>query len=145
MPGPVAVNFVNETKLLVAPGMTGATGNIYTGLHEFQDMAFALHVLRPNDLFVDIGANVGSYTVLAASVGAKSISVEPIKIAFDHLMRNIHLNGISDRVDARNMASAPTEEVWSLLRDWIPLTTSSREIDKTDLPSARLKLTRLTT
>jgi len=99
----VAVNFVNQTKLLVAPGMTGATGNIYTGLHEFQDMAFALHLLRPNDLFVDIGANVGSYTVLAASVGAKSISVEPIKIAFDHLMRNIHLNGISDSVDARNI------------------------------------------
>ncbi|MDQ5846784.1 MAG: FkbM family methyltransferase [Acidobacteriota bacterium] len=103
VPGPVAVDFVNSTKLLVAPGMTGATGNIYTGLHEFQDMAFALHLLRPNDLFVDIGANVGSYTVLAASVGAKSISVEPIKTTFDHLMRNIHLNGISDRVDARNI------------------------------------------
>ena len=89
--------------LLVEPGMTGATGNIYTGLHEFPDMAFALHLLRKDDLFVDVGANIGSYTVLAASVGAKSISIEPIKNAYDHLMRNIHLNDISASVDARQI------------------------------------------
>lgn len=89
--------------LLVEPGMTGATGNIYTGLHEFSDMAFALHLLRKDDLFVDIGANIGSYTVLAASVGAKSISIEPIKNAFDHLIRNIHLNDIGGSVDARQI------------------------------------------
>ena len=103
VPGPVAVNFVNQTMLLVEPGMTGATGNVYTGLHEFHDMAFALHLLRSDDLFVDVGANIGSYTVLAASVGAKSISIEPIKNAFDHLMRNVHLNDISSRVDARQI------------------------------------------
>ena len=103
MPGPVAVNFVNKTRLLVAPGMTGATGNVYTGLHEFHDMAFALHLLRRDDIFVDVGANVGVYTVLASSVEAKSISIEPIKAAFDQLMLNVHLNDICDRVDARRI------------------------------------------
>ena len=106
VPGPVAVNFVNQTMLLVEPGMTGATGNVYAGLHEFNDMSFALHLLRPGDLFVDVGANVGSYTVLAASVGAKSISIEPVKNAFDHLVRNINLNGISATVDARQIGIA---------------------------------------
>jgi hypothetical protein len=47
-------------------GMTGATGNLYVGLHEFEEMAFLLHFLRPGDLFADVGANVGSYTILAA-------------------------------------------------------------------------------
>jgi FkbM family methyltransferase len=103
VPGPVAVNFVNKTKLLVAPGMTGATGNVYTGLHEFHDMAFALHLLRRDDVFVDVGANVGVYTVLASSVEAKSISIEPIKHAFDQIMLNVHLNDICDRVDARRI------------------------------------------
>lgn len=52
--------------------MTGATGNIYVGLHEFEDMAFLLHVLRRTDLFVDVGANIGSYTILAGgAAGAK--------------------------------------------------------------------------
>ncbi len=36
----VAVDFVNNSRLLVKTGMAGATGNIYTGLHEFGDMAF---------------------------------------------------------------------------------------------------------
>jgi hypothetical protein len=64
VPGPVVVEFVGGTRLLVAPGQTGATGNLYAGLHELPEMAFVLHLLRPGDLFVDIGANIGSYTPL---------------------------------------------------------------------------------
>lgn len=45
------VDFVNDAKLLVKPDMAGATGNVYTGLHEFEDMAFTLHCLREEDLF----------------------------------------------------------------------------------------------
>ena len=39
---PIKVNFVNKTKLLVNKGMTGATGNIYSGLHEYEEMSFLL-------------------------------------------------------------------------------------------------------
>jgi FkbM family methyltransferase len=102
--GPVTINFVNDAKLLVRPGMTGATGNIYTGLHEFEDMAFVLHVLRTSDLFVDVGANVGSYTILAsAALGAKTIAFEPIPTTYGHLVDNIDLNGVHDLVIAHNI------------------------------------------
>jgi FkbM family methyltransferase len=102
--GPVTINFVNDAKLLVRPGMTGATGNIYTGLHEFEDMAFVLHVLRTSDLFVDVGANVGSYTILAsAALGAKTIAFEPIPTTYGHLVDNIDLNGVHDLVTAHNI------------------------------------------
>ena len=91
--------------------MTGATGNIYTGLHEFQEMSFLLHMLRHDDLFVDVGANIGSYTVLASAViGAKSISIEPIPNAFRNLMQNIILNDIKVRVTAHNMGSIVKKE-----------------------------------
>lgn len=106
VPGPVAINFVNDTMLLVAPGMTGATGNVYVGLHEFQDMAFVLHLLRRGDVFVDVGANVGSYTVLAGGVGARCISIEPIRKAYDSLLLNVNLNGIRDTVEAHNIGLA---------------------------------------
>lgn len=100
-PGPVAVPFVDDARLLVTPGMTGATGNVYCGLHEFEDMAFVLHVLRPGDLFLDVGANVGSYTVLAGkAVGADVVSVEPVQTTFVRLLDNIRLNGIETSVDA---------------------------------------------
>jgi FkbM family methyltransferase len=101
---PVTIKFVNDAKLLVRPGMTGATGNIYTGLHEFEDMAFVLHVLRTSDLFVDVGANVGSYTILAsAALGAKTIAFEPIPTTYGHLVDNIDLNGVHDLVIAHNI------------------------------------------
>jgi hypothetical protein len=98
--GPVAVQFVNSAQLFATPGMAGATGNVYVGLHEFVDMSFVLHFLRPNDLFVDVGANIGSYTVLAsAAVGANCISFEPNPEAWEWLCKNINLNNATSLVE----------------------------------------------
>lgn len=105
VPGPVAVDFVNSSRLLARPGMTGATGNVYVGLHEFQDMAFVLHFLRPEDLFVDVGANIGSYTILAAAgIGAQVVAFEPDGVAFDWLTKNVGLNGVGHHVEAHRLA-----------------------------------------
>ena len=63
------------------------TGNIYCGLAKFADMAFVLHVLRAGDLFVDIGANAGAYTLLASSVtGAKTTCFEPAPATYARLL-----------------------------------------------------------
>ncbi len=67
-PYPIIYPFVEKSKLIIAKGMTGATGNIYVGLHDFEKMGFLLHLLRPEDLFADVGANIGSYTILASGV-----------------------------------------------------------------------------
>ena len=67
VPGPIVYDWINGSRFLVRAGETGLTGNVYTGLHEFQDMGFLLHVLGDGDLFIDVGANVGSYTILACS------------------------------------------------------------------------------
>ena len=105
LPGAVALPFVEDTRLLVRRGMTGATGNLYCGLHEFEDMALVLHALRPGDLFIDIGANVGSYTVLAAGVaGADVIALEPVPTTFERLLDNIHINPIRGKVEPKLMA-----------------------------------------
>jgi len=99
-PGVVAMPFVNGTSLFMKRGMTGATGNWYCGLHEPDEMGFALHYLRPGDLFVDVGANVGSYTILVAGgVGARVVSVEPIPATFRSLEDNVRLNRLDARVD----------------------------------------------
>lgn len=95
----VVFDWIEGSKLVARNGMTGATGNIYCGLHEFVDMAFLLHLLRPGDLFVDVGANIGSYTVLASAVcGSRSIAIEPDPGTVQSLKRNVDMNGIGDRV-----------------------------------------------
>lgn len=98
-------HWVGDAKLKVQRGMTGATGNIYCGLHEFVEMAFLLHLLRPGDLFLDVGANVGSYTVLASKVcGSRTIAFEPDRNAFDKLRTNIVANDVAGLVDLRRTA-----------------------------------------
>ncbi|GMV18745.1 MAG: hypothetical protein AMXMBFR56_69690 [Polyangiaceae bacterium] len=105
MPGPVAVTWVGGSRLLVVPGMTGATGNIYVGLHEFEEMAFVTHLLRAGDLFLDIGANIGSYTVLASAVaGAHCLSFEPYPATFRRLEDNLRLNALEHLVTPRRLA-----------------------------------------
>ncbi len=100
---PVVYPFVESSKLLIQKGMAGATGNVYTGLHEFDDMAFTLHVLRENDLFADIGANIGSYTVLAsANARSNTVCVEPIPATWLRLKHNIAVNDIESKVTAHN-------------------------------------------
>jgi FkbM family methyltransferase len=106
LPGSVAVPFVGNTRLLVQRGMTGASGNIYCGLHEFEDMALVLHALRPGDLFVDVGANIGSYTVLAGGVSRASVlAIEPIPKTFQVLLENIRLNRLDNLVTAKNVGA----------------------------------------
>lgn len=101
---PVIVPWVNGSRLIIKKGMTGATGNYYCGLHEFADMGFLLHYLKAGNLFLDLGANVGSYTVLAASVSrANVISVEPIPRTFEQLTDNVRVNAIESLVDAKNV------------------------------------------
>jgi FkbM family methyltransferase len=97
---PEKLTFVEDSVLVVEKGMFGATGNIYTGLVEFNDMSFLLHVLQPGDTFVDIGANVGAYTILAAkNAGADVVSFEPIPSTFEKLRRNVEANGMDKKVD----------------------------------------------
>jgi FkbM family methyltransferase len=106
--GPTLVPFVDSLRLCVANGMTGATGNIYTGLAEFDDMALVLHVLRPGDLFVDIGANIGSYTILAAAAGAHAIAFEPVPTTYEALALNVRLNDLGGSVITNRAAVGAT-------------------------------------
>ena len=100
----VILEFANDSRLIVRRGMTGATGNLYCGLHEFEDMSFVLHFLRPEDLFCDVGANVGSYTILAsAAIGSRTIAVEPVPATYQHLVDNIQINEVEALVEALNV------------------------------------------
>lgn len=104
-PYPIIYPFTKQSKLVIQRGMTGATGNLYCGLHEFNDMAFVLHLLRKQDRFADVGANIGSYTVLAsAHCEAITDCFEPVPATFMHLKRNIAINQMGDRVTAHNIA-----------------------------------------
>jgi FkbM family methyltransferase len=98
--------YLSGTNFYARKGLTGITGNIYTGLHEFNDMAFLLHFLRPDDVFFDIGANVGSYTLLASGIcKAKTIAIEASANTAAITNKNISLNKLQDQATLINAAA----------------------------------------
>lgn len=97
--GPIEYEWINGSRFLVGRGDTALTGNIYTGLFEFPEMAFLMHFLRPDDLYVDVGANVGSYVILACAVArARGVAFEPVPSTFDRLRANVELNKLATTV-----------------------------------------------
>jgi FkbM family methyltransferase len=100
----IVCEWVNGARFFARKGETGLTQNIYTGLQEFSDMAYVLHVLRRGDLFVDVGANVGSYTLLACrAIGATGCAFEPIPATYARLQENVRLNHLEDSVTCLNV------------------------------------------
>lgn len=90
-------------------GDVGVTGNWYNGLDEPFEMGFLLQILRRGDLFVDIGANVGSFTVLACSIdGVSAIAYEPIPETAYKLKRNILVNNFETTAKVRIVGVSDT-------------------------------------
>jgi FkbM family methyltransferase len=96
---PIIAPFVDDTHIAIGTEHRGMRGNIYVGLLEFEDMSFTTHFLREDDLFGDVGSNIGAYSILAAGVRrARAIAVEPVPATVQALKRNIAINGIGDLV-----------------------------------------------
>jgi len=90
-------NWIDDSKLIIENGMTGATGNVYVGLMEYEEMSFLLHYFSEKDTFFDIGANVGVFSILAAKVkNVKTISIEPLPNTYEKLKDNIQINRLSN-------------------------------------------------
>ncbi|HMJ47612.1 MAG TPA: FkbM family methyltransferase [Ferruginibacter sp.] len=103
-PHEIKKKFVGDTRYWAKRGWTGITGNIYTGLHDFSEMGFLLHFLRKDDLFIDAGANMGSYTLLAAGEAkANVLAFEPAVTTFERLKKNVLMNGLSEKVTLFNI------------------------------------------
>ena len=69
------------------------------GVYEPKAINFALEHLEPGSVFIDIGANIGVFTIPAAlKVGPTGcvIAIEPSPRVFPYLQHNVSLNGLSN-------------------------------------------------
>jgi len=91
------IKWIEGLKLYLRKGDAGIIGNYYFKLADFDDSLFVLHFLRKDDVFIDVGANLGHFTLLATGlIGAKSYSFEPVPSTFQQLKRNISLNHLNN-------------------------------------------------
>ncbi len=66
---------------------------MYANPPDYPEMLVWKNWLRPGDLFVDVGANVGSYTIWAGDLGANVIAIEPAPDTCIRLQENVTMNG----------------------------------------------------
>jgi FkbM family methyltransferase len=107
---PILHEWLPGVRVVLRSSEKGMTQNLYCGLNDFADMAFVLHTMTPQDLFVDIGANSGAYTVLACgAMGSRGYCFEPVPSTFDRLLDNLLINKLQPRVTALNLGLADQE------------------------------------
>jgi FkbM family methyltransferase len=86
-------------ELIVQKGHHATRSHYFFGLQDFVDELFAIHFLRKEELFIDIGANLGIFSiVVAAATGARVIAVEPSPSSSRIFKRHLALNALADRV-----------------------------------------------
>jgi FkbM family methyltransferase len=89
----VAARLGERSRLWVDLHRTSAAMALYANPPDLPEMLAWRRALRAGGLFVDVGANVGTYTIWAAEHGAEVIALEPAEDTFALLRENIALNG----------------------------------------------------
>jgi FkbM family methyltransferase len=68
----------------------------FTGTYDPSSIAYIKNLLNEGDTFIDIGANVGCFTLVASRTVGESgrvIAFEPVEMVFKKLEYNVKLNG----------------------------------------------------
>ncbi len=106
----ICLEWFKGIYLNIEKGDTGLTGNYYLGLHEFTDMGFLIHSLKEKDTFLDVGSNLGSYSLLASGLcKCSSIAYEPVPLTFFKLINNINIQNFRERIIAKKIALTSIE------------------------------------
>ena len=99
---PLTYRLKGGGRLLLEPGHS-FTHCFWPGVDAYEPdvREFLRWKLRPGDTFIDCGANVGYFSVLAGAIVGKTgrvVSIEANPLTFKLLERNLKANGLADAV-----------------------------------------------
>jgi len=80
--------------------------------YEEKEIMFVEHFLKKGDVFIDVGANIGLYSLVASKQVAEQgvvYAFEPIKRNYDNLINHIYLNN-ANNIIAENLAISNNQE-----------------------------------
>ena len=86
------VSLGGHSKMWAVLHHTASAKVAYASPPDWAEMQAWAKILGPGDLFVDVGANAGSYSVWVSDLGAHVVAVEPGDEARQLLRENITLN-----------------------------------------------------
>ena len=102
----VIVEMLPGAKLICDPKSSYGSLVFYNSLPEYAEQMFMYQFVQPNDTIIDIGAHIGSETILLGSklTGGHVYSFEPTPSVRPMLITNIAINNLHDRVVVEDMA-----------------------------------------
>ncbi|PSO72325.1 MAG: hypothetical protein BRC37_12020 [Cyanobacteria bacterium QH_3_48_40] len=151
----VELQLLSNVKMRCQPDSRSAASVLYCGLYDYDEMNFLLRYLRDEDSFLDIGANVGVYTLLAASKIRSGwiYSFEALPKNYQRLQENLKLNeleqvhtyacAISNSIGSIDLSLSDGDSTPSIIKseeDRNVTTVSSNTLDNL-LDNCPLKLT----
>ncbi len=92
---PFVIRWLNELRIYIYPEEEISRSLFLTGYYEPNEFFLLNRILKPGMVFIDVGANIGLYTLFASKkVGRKGVimAIEPSKREFKKLKANIELN-----------------------------------------------------
>lgn len=85
----IAVQLPDGSSLICPPWSALASALVVDGFHEYMETVFMLDLLRPDDLVVDVGANIGYYSIIAAHRGRAALRSSR-RIGVEALSKPVH-------------------------------------------------------
>ena len=116
-------------------------------LFEKKERELFCSAIFPGAIVLDIGANIGIYTLLAAKRGARVFAIEADPDNAKTLRHHVELNGYNDRVTVLEMAATEAEQTMTLYRDptnsghsnlysgVVPVRVYGKSVDSLKLPA----------
>ena len=104
---PCHIPLGERSRIIAYKGETNPPHAVMHNPPNWPDMLVWRRYLRPGDLFLDIGANIGVYSVYAAECGADVISVEPVPQNAKRVRENLDLNGYRGEVVQKALSDQP--------------------------------------
>lgn len=110
---PIVVEMGWGVKFKCYPNSSWGGLVMYTKLPEFYEMKFIKRLIRTADIAIDVGSNMGSYSLICASQmrTGKVFAFEPSKVAYKGLLENIHINNLRDKIIPFNTAISDKEAI----------------------------------
>ncbi len=97
---PAVITLVDDVRIVCYPFSSYGSFVVYSRFPEYYEMQFFHSLVEENDTVIDVGANIGAVTLLAAHKlkKGKVYSFEPTPELLIHLRENMNLNNYSKKV-----------------------------------------------
>ncbi len=137
---------------------------IYDGFEQ-EEFSFVKNILKEGDIFIDVGANIGLFSLIASKYVGKSgkiIAFEPAPVIYQRMLENCTVNQI-ENIDARNIGlsneqgqlifhvSENGHDAWNSfapsadtkLQKQISVAVSTLDYELKDIDKAKVKLVKI--